>query len=628
MAAVNLYPPIVDSYMPAFLNPSTKNRYYKCRIYFSLSPLNAETEIGFVQVSVINQATNKSALSNSYPTEIKIVRLPEPDSATGLHYVDLYVGKDKNGNPYDMERFEINQYYKVQFRFTTIDTTELSTNNLKEFILDAEKGEKYTSYAPPSSWLSANLNRFSEWSTVCLIKGISNPTFTFTSSVMNSLSATGRKEVDLPENLPIIGSFGFEDANETEYLKSYRITLKDVNSVTLEDSGLLFTDSFNPNAINYVGKYLTETGKTYTLRIDYTTSNLYEGAFSYIFTRIDKEGLQLNATLEAYLDRDNDQIMLKISNLQEATSGDLIIKRTSSDSNFNIWENIHKVSLSKLRELSASGYLWGDMTVQSGKWYKYAIQSVINSGTANVAYSEHIRMENPVSLMIEEICLVGANSQLKVKFDPKISSFNHKVVQSITETIGSKYPFIRRNGNIGYKTFNISGLITRHMDEYELFATRADVYGGEDLIPYYEEYNKEYHINPYNDHTYEYLFREKVIEFLNDGKVKLFRSPSEGNILISLSNVSLTPNETLGRMIYSFSATATEVAATNIDNYMNYNIIDYEANKYLLQGITIEKTNDDNILAYVTDKEIKEGDFVINAGAFVGDEVTLILSTF
>ena len=231
MAAVNLYPPIVDSYMPAFLNPSGANRYNKCRIYFSLSPLNTETEIGYVQISIINQATNKSALSSSYPTEIKMVRLPEPDSATGLYYVDLYVGKDSNGKAYDMEKFEINQYYKVQFRFTTIDTTTLSTDNLKEFILDAGKGEKYTSYAPPSSWLSANLNRFSEWSTVCLIKGISNPTFTFTSSVMNSLTSTGRKEVDLPENLPIIGSFGFKDANETEYLKSYRITLKDVNTL-------------------------------------------------------------------------------------------------------------------------------------------------------------------------------------------------------------------------------------------------------------------------------------------------------------------------------------------------------------------------------------------------------------
>ena len=40
----------------------------------------------------------------------------------------------------------------------------------------------------------------------------------------------------------------------------------------------------------------------------------------------------------------------------------------------------------------------------------------------------------------------------------------------------------------------------------------------------------------------ERIFREKVEEFLNDGEPKLFKSPSEGNIIVSLMNVSLTPN--------------------------------------------------------------------------------------
>ena len=39
------------------------------------------------------------------------------------------------------------------------------------------------------------------------------------------------------------------------------------------------------------------------------------------------------------------------------------------------------------------------------------------------------------------------------------------------------------------------------------------------------------------------------MDFLMDSKVKLFRSSTEGNILVRLNNISFTPNEQLGRMI-------------------------------------------------------------------------------
>ena len=58
----------------------------------------------------------------------------------------------------------------------------------------------------------------------------------------------------------------------------------------------------------------------------------------------------------------------------------------------------------------------------------------------------------------------------------------------------------------------------------------------------------------------ERKFREAVLEWLNNGQPKLFRSPTEGNCVIRLMNVSLSPNDTLGRMIYTFSATGYEIA--------------------------------------------------------------------
>jgi hypothetical protein len=38
-------------------------------------------------------------------------------------------------------------------------------------------------------------------------------------------------------------------------------------------------------------------------------------------------------------------------------------------------------------------------------------------------------------------------------------------------------------------------------------------------------------------------FKFKVMDWLNNGEVKYFKSPAEGSYLIRLMNVSLTPND-------------------------------------------------------------------------------------
>ena len=72
----NLYPPIVDTVMPAFLVGSESPEENTCRVYFSLSLFNAITEIENVQVTVRNQVTNKSALNaTKYPSEVMLKEL-------------------------------------------------------------------------------------------------------------------------------------------------------------------------------------------------------------------------------------------------------------------------------------------------------------------------------------------------------------------------------------------------------------------------------------------------------------------------------------------------------------------------------------------------------------------------
>jgi len=61
----------------------------------------------------------------------------------------------------------------------------------------------------------------------------------------------------------------------------------------------------------------------------------------------------------------------------------------------------------------------------------------------------------------------------------------------------------------------------------------------------------------------ERFFKMEVLKWLTNGEPKIFRSPTEGNFIVRLMNSSLTPNDTVGRMLHTFNCTAYEVADFN-----------------------------------------------------------------
>lgn len=68
-------------------------------------------------------------------------------------------------------------------------------------------------------------------------------------------------------------------------------------------------------------------------------------------------------------------------------------------------------------------------------------------------------------------------------------------------------------------------------------------------------------------------FKTKALEWLSNGKIKLFRSPTEGNFIVRLMNVSLSPVEGLGRMLHNFSSAAIEIKEYTHKNLVNSEII-------------------------------------------------------
>ena len=62
---------------------------------------------------------------------------------------------------------------------------------------------------------------------------------------------------------------------------------------------------------------------------------------------------------------------------------------------------------------------------------------------------------------MQTLCnLTDGEKQLKIKYDPKVSSFKDTILESKTDTIGGQYPFFFRNGWVRYKEIPISGLIS------------------------------------------------------------------------------------------------------------------------------------------------------------------------
>ena len=533
---INLYPPIVDTYAPAFLVDSGTNKDI-CRIYFTLSQFNTMEDIANIQVTVRSQYTNLSVLDKSkYPSEIMITNIKEDTTKTSddRYYIELNKTDIQGG------KFEINQYYKVQMRFTHKDAPAAPSNQA----LDA--------------WLAANINLFSEWSTVCLIRGISTPQL-----AVSGFTIEGG-EISWANYNPIIyGTLSFKNEEETEKLKSYQIKLYDENNNLLTDSRIQYT---NTNSFSYGLNYNFVAGAKYKFTIECTTMNLYSAIATYEFTTSTEESEILDFTFIAEADEDNGRVILTIrkSNITDGFTGELVLRRTSNKTNFTIWEDLKTY---KYKEATAIKETFNDMTIESGVWYKYYLQKRSNGVAASTKY-----IKTPIMVIFDDMFLTTKDRQLKIKFNPTVSSFKRTIQESRTDTLGSQFPFVRRNGYANYAQFPIGGLISFQIDESDLFTSLEELFGKHLYL--YTDYNDDHRITEANNIVYEKLFKDKVIEFLYSEQPKLFRSATEGNFIVKIMDASFSPNATLGRRIVSFTATAYEVAECNIDNFKKYDILE------------------------------------------------------
>lgn len=571
-----LFPPIIDSYLPGF---NLVDIYQNdLTINFNISEFNDPTNIDKVHVSIIRQSNYQHIFNNTlYPLGIYVV--DDYHAPIGTTDTNITI-------PFEilnLQQINYNEYYKVQIRFdnTATHDVEYPSN---------PTGKALSNYLNSEQ----NLKCFSEWSTVCLIKFIAP----------SSIEVYGNNEVEFNPSgnntitssmLQLIGNFikndiditDFDEYNnlkngklDSSYLTSYSIQIEKDNEILFQ-SGELETDKNNPNSINYIVPFYFEstmgTGDTpYTLKINYTTSDLYEPPQPISYT------LNVNYSKSAWNTQGNpvteaiavDSVIGKVAIVVESlNSGQdiplnskVIIRRSSEENNdFTIWDTIYTKTITTSTKIVA----FNDFTIESGVVYKYEINYVSNT-TPAVTYSI---VEGPILSVFDHAFLTGEGTQLCVKFNPNISGFKHNVSDNITTTIGGQFPYISRNGSMHYRSFSLSGTIAYEMDAEHQFSSRTSIYG--DWINVYGSYFVNHYYNQRNDRITQRKFRELVETYLYDDIPKLFRSTPEGNILVRITDVNLTPNNQLGRMIYDFSCTATEIGDCTIDNYKLYQIQDF-----------------------------------------------------
>lgn len=611
-----LYPPLVDTFMPAFVYTSEE-----AYVVFSLSPYNTPEMINKIHVSLVDQKTNEYVLENrAYEAQTKtavvqgiLIKDVEnelnlyKDPETELYWVaipkDYLISETLDTGSTPSKNFKTETWYQAQLR---LDCSSKKLND-ENVVL--------------SQYILTERPYFSEWSSVTLLRAIPRPVFCFngmddymsdpgiqTGSDGISTRYTYIQQTYPAYNkgfIPIAAQIRWMSPPETntEYLDHYQITIfsTDNSNIVLVDSGVIYVGNNEKDSVYYLADMNNATvGESYVIHIEAETRNGYKwwDEKTIEIATFNNQNFELEWTfntilLNSYNDL-SEQIVTEedgfvvgnVKSKQEMYPGYLYIYRSSSADNYQKNEIIqvtyHKGTIDQDFE---------DKTVCSLLQYRYKAQYHYKDGGT---WSPVRTAPMLVFPNFYDMLFLRQDKQLAIRFDGTVSSLKPVVNRVKIDTLGGKYPKFAENARMNYKQFSISGLISAEEDFNRKFLDDNDDEFAPTLEAYDEHIGNEYQVrndtilnaveDPFmqgqhdtylHDNWYwEREFRERVIAWLNDGEPKLFRSMTEGNMIVMLNDISLTPNKTIGRRLYSFNATMYEIEDGNdLQKLHDYGVI-------------------------------------------------------
>lgn len=531
-----LYPPIIEDTLPAFYD---ENGVVKITIPFSMNRAVNYSQIGGfeLRIKTVQNGSFLYTVQTYNPIQYKI-------EGTNDLYVTFYL-KD------EINKLKVGQFYKFQLAYIQVDEQkkiQLLNNYYQGIITISDFEKEIAKEGIVSYYSNAGVAKYSTKPNV-YINGLRKG---FINSYVNSYT----------------GCYEQINQDTTEKVYTYRFDVYNENNEICWTTGdLLHNSSLDTNAdfsqdIYYLNHDIEED-KIYYIQYSITTINkisISTPKYKLIYREL--IGSQLDVKINAELNFDNGYIDISLINntddygLPQLVTGAFKLLRSDEDSNFKDWNELFKFKLNN--EAPKNGKtIFRDFTFKQGKKYIYALQQYDDKGLySSKTYSNEIVGD------FEDAFLFDGERQLKIRYNPKITKFTNNRLEQKLETIGSQYPFIFRNGQVNYNEFPIGGLISYYMDEEHLFMSNDELEIKDKTINYTTD-----------NIVQERVFKMKVLEWLNDGKPKLFRSPEEGNYIIRILKISLTPETKLGRLLHNFSGTAYEIAEYNHQNLLNYNFI-------------------------------------------------------
>lgn len=594
MASTSLFAPIVRAVQPAFIYPGGVD------IYFSLSVFNTDTEVKGIKYivtdpNIVSSYGSNSVIKGGAEFATTAFNKDQKDNNTGEYYFTI--------DTTTLKTLKYNQYYQVQI-----------------YLLDKEETETSKAiYSAPSQ--------------VSLIRPIGQPTLWID-------GIESGKEITLKQIKNISGNISYGNditGSEKEYLAQYKIEIYEGLSKRFDTgwiqniNGLEFFTKINYNFAEgkiYILKFYGKTINDYPIEREF--ENLTIEGYSELplwndWNQINTD-LKFTNDLKITNDLNHGAIKIKAYFPNSFTEGTLLLQRADETDDFSSWTDILKLQVDNntATALSGSGkpVIYYDYLVPGDHtFYQYRFIQ-LDSDENGVAKSNNYLLE----CVFEDMFLYDLNRQFAVRYNPNITGFKWVVQESVTNTLGGAYPLIRRNGETKYRQFNLSGTI--YFDPLALSTVGECSCDNIDMSQFFPDESSSLFINvnealggawqyaKWNERDdknklaiYEKHFKDIAMDFLTDGKPKIFKSPTEGLMIVKLTNISFTPNKTLGRRVVDFSATVNEFAEVNEENLERYGLeSDLEFTYYVLEANSSVENANYFITPFVSENKIIEGD--------------------
>ena len=632
---IAFYPPVLESKFRAipFLSIPKDTDFFD--IEFTMPSMNVLEDIGHIQVALKYQSTNENAVNRKYSPDSEVIYIQRDEG-------ELYFYRKTNGNyvirvPYkcfDTGRPREGVTYTVQVRFGLNKLWDPATNGIDNV------GNTFGGFAGWRNIQTSSVpSGFGEWSNLATVYcyGAATETLEYNlDDFVPELKYFYSPVQDDPlEQCKVIYFYGDMYGEHVEsmvfngqfqqdgsYVMTAKIPLAPVQTIQV--------------SVEAVTKNNTLRGRTITIfPLKYTPEKLKS-----------LNGKMTNAELVG--EENNDGVIAKTisvpqANIQPLSTMNLYRANIYTLETIKVVENI---PFSGASEITVK-----DFSVEMGEEYQYIALLLDHDGKAygtaidvydwgytNPGYGRLMNMDSIVFLTTRD-------HQLRLQGAVNVSAFKRNTQDSFQNTIGSEFPFHSRSTRTNYRSFTLNGLISMAFDptgsflknDYQnglwwkngngekLVILNRDLYGetqhslsrrrvmeknnhfDESLAQvgvedkhdifgptsiYDDYFFRNTRVRNFEEKTNEaiYLerkFRDFVMEWLSDGKPKLFRSETEGNMIVMISNASFSPQERTGRMTYSVSMTVTEIAKYDLENLITYNLIPYDITTSLISGFPI-----------------------------------------